>query len=41
MNRSEVFGMNAVPVAASDESGESDGPDLRSGLFNLHKFVIF
>jgi hypothetical protein len=36
MNRSEVSGMTAVSTAAPDEGGESDGPDLRSGLLHLN-----
>jgi len=36
MKRREVSGMTAVPLAASEQSSEPDGPDLRSGLFNLN-----
>ncbi len=36
MNRSEVSGMTAVSTTAPDEGGESDGPDLRSGLLHLN-----
>ena len=37
MNRSEVSGMTAVPVAASEEADEPDSPHLLSGLFNLNR----
>lgn len=41
MNRSEVSGMSAVCVAAPEEGGEDEGPDLPSGLFHLNKAGIY
>lgn len=41
MNRSEVSGMTVVAVAAPEEGGESDSPDLPSGLFHLNKAGIY
>jgi hypothetical protein len=40
MNRSEVSGMTVV-VAAPEEGGESDSPDLPSGLFHSNKAGIY
>jgi hypothetical protein len=40
-NRSEVPGMTAVTVAAPEEGGEPDSPDLPSGLFHLNRAGIY
>ena len=40
MNRSEVSGMTAVPVAASEEADEPDSPHLQSGLLHLNRVTI-
>jgi hypothetical protein len=41
MNRSEVSGMIGVCDASPDEGGESEGPDLPSGLFHLNRAGIY
>ena len=40
MNQCEVSGKTNVTVAAPEEAGEPEGPDLHSGLFNLNTEVM-